>query len=266
MRRASDFSRPACVNSSKKNLASGTDLLRHVRSVQHRVRSSARTTADAGNFVFPLSGGVRSAGKDRSCRKSQERKFWENPRMLRIWSAGCSTGEEPYSIAITFCESLKFAEAWEMEILATDISRRALAPRRARRLFASAALQNLDPRQVDTYFSAYKHGFQVTPAHSTNDFVRADESGRAGLCRQTRLHFLHECPDVFLGGAAPARFLHRFYDALEPGGYFLLGHSETLSNVAGEIRVGGAAAIAAFTANRLRRNARIVAVSWRRRL
>ena len=56
----------------------------------------------------------------------QERKFWENPRTLRIWSAGCSTGEEPYSIAITLCDSLKFAEAWEIEILATDVSRRAL--------------------------------------------------------------------------------------------------------------------------------------------
>ena len=54
------------------------------------------------------------------------KKFWENPRTLRLWCAGCSTGEEAYSIAITLADSLDFAEAWNIHILASDISRKAL--------------------------------------------------------------------------------------------------------------------------------------------
>ena len=54
------------------------------------------------------------------------KKFWKNPRTLRIWSAGCSTGEEPYSIAITISDSLSFSDSWSVEILATDVGRHAL--------------------------------------------------------------------------------------------------------------------------------------------
>ena len=48
---------------------------------------------------------------------------------------------------------------------------------------------------------------------------------------QHRLHLLHERADVFLRGAPRSAILQRFYDALEPGGYFLLGHAESLANV-----------------------------------
>ena len=110
-------------------------------------------------FRYPA---VYEALEKKILPEVQERKFWENPRLLRIWSAGCSTGEEPYSIAISICESLKFAEAWEIEILATDISRRAL--RHAERgTYPKRSLQDLSLRQVETYFTAGKHGYQVKP-------------------------------------------------------------------------------------------------------
>jgi chemotaxis protein methyltransferase CheR len=159
----------------------------------------------------------------------QERKFWQNPRTLRIWSAGCSTGEEPYSIAITVCDALKFAEAWEIEILATDISRRAL--RHAERgLYSKRSLQSVPLGQVETYFTPGKHGFQVKPrirrmiSFAQMNLVESVYVGKIDciFCMNVLMYFSEE---------RRLYILRRFYDALEPGGYFLLGHAETLSNV-----------------------------------
>src|SRR5260370_2607568 len=81
-----------------------------------------------------------------------EKKFWENPSSLRIWSAGCGTGEEPYSIAMGICDSLEFAGAWNIHILATDISRKSLQ-RAERGLYSAQSLVPLSPRQKETYFT-----------------------------------------------------------------------------------------------------------------
>jgi len=148
---------------------------------------------------------------------------------LRIWSAGCSTGEEPYSIAVSLCQSLKFAEAWEIEILATDISRRAL--RHAERgVYSKRSLQDVSLGQVETYFTAMKHGFQVKPrirrmiSFAQMNLVESVYVGKFDciFCMNVLMYFSDE---------RRIAILRRFYDALEPGGYFLLGHSETLSNV-----------------------------------
>jgi len=69
---------------------------------------------------------VYEALRKRVLPELHAKKFWKNPRTLRIWSAGCSTGEEPYSIGITIADSLSFADAWNVEILATDVGRHAL--------------------------------------------------------------------------------------------------------------------------------------------
>ena len=107
---------------AEKELKSGTDLLRVMRgsSIEYEALLEGLLTQETSFFRYPA---IFTALEGKILPEMQERKFWENPRSLRIWSAGCSTGEEPYSIAITLCESLKFAEAWEIEILATDISR-----------------------------------------------------------------------------------------------------------------------------------------------
>src|SRR6185437_7672207 len=109
----------------EKKLAGGADLLRHIRhsSAEYESLLEGLLTQETSFFRYPA---IFGALERKILPELQERKFWENPRTLRIWCAGCSTGEEPYSVAITLCDSLKFAEAWQIEILATDISRRAL--------------------------------------------------------------------------------------------------------------------------------------------
>src|ERR1700728_444595 len=144
-----------------KRIASWTELLRDVRASgsAYDALLEQLLTQDRSFFRYPA---VYEALKKRILPEIQERKFWQNPRKLRIWSAGCSTGEEPYSIAITLSDALKFAEAWEIEILATDISRRAL--RHAERgVYSKRSLKDLSERQMETHFAPAKHGFHVKP-------------------------------------------------------------------------------------------------------
>ena len=212
----------------EKGLASGTDLLAHVRgsSIEYEALLERLLTQETSFFRYPA---VFEALEKRILPEVQERKFWENPRTLRIWSAGCSTGEEPYSVAITVADALKFAEAWEIEILATDISRRAL--RHAERgVYSKRSLQNVSLGQIEAHFTNSKAGFQVKPrirrmiSFAQMNLVESVYVGKIDciFCMNVLMYFSEERR---LG------ILRRFYDALEPGGYFLLGHSETLINV-----------------------------------
>jgi len=212
----------------EKRLSGGHELLRTVRgsSIEYESLLERLLTQETSFFRYPA---VHEALEKRILPEFQERKFWQNPRTLRIWSAGCSTGEEPYSIAITLCESLKFAEAWEIEILATDISRRAL--RHAERgAYSRRSLRDVSLHQVETYFTPTKHGYQVKPrirrmiSFAQMNLVESVYVGKLDciFCMNVLMYFSVE---------RRLSILRRFFDALEPGGYFLLGHSETLSNV-----------------------------------
>ena len=212
----------------EKGLANGTDLLRQVRgsSIEYESLLERLLTQETSFFRYPA---VYEALEKKILPELQDRKFWESPRTLRIWSAGCSTGEEPYSIAVTLCESLKFVEAWEIEIMATDISRRAL--RHAERgVYSKRSLQNVSLGQVDAYFTSSKHGYQVRPrvrrmiSFAQMNLIEPVYVGKFDciFCMNVLMYFSDD---------RRLAILRRYYEALEPGGYFLLGHAETLSNV-----------------------------------
>ena len=212
----------------EKSLADGTELLKLVRgsSIEYEALLERLLTQETSFFRYPA---VYDALEKRILPEIQERKFWESPRSLRIWSAGCSTGEEPYSIAVTVSDALKFPEAWEIEILATDISRRALSQADCG-IYARRSLQNVSPEQVESHFSATKHGYQVRPRiRKMISFVQMNLVEPAYFGKFDCIF----CMNVLMYFSEKRRLaiLRRFYDALEPGGYFLLGHSETLSNV-----------------------------------
>lgn len=195
-------------------------------SIEYESLLERLLTQETSFFRYPA---VYEALQRKILPEVQERKVWHNPRTLRIWSAGCSTGEEPYSIAITVTDALKFAEAWEIEILATDISRRAL--RHAERgQYAKRSLQHLDPRHVDIHFSPTKHGYQVKPR--TRKMISFAQMNLAEHVYVGKLDCIF-CMNVLMYFSEERRLaiLRRFYDSLEPGGFFVLGHSETLSNL-----------------------------------
>src|SRR5512146_51509 len=152
------------------------------------------------------------------------KKFWENPRALRVWSAGCSTGEEPYSIAISICDTVEFAEAWNIKILATDISKQALTMAE-RGVYSPRVLENLSPRQIETYFQKIGDQYMVRPklrslvSFAPMNLAQAVYVGRFDciFCMNVLIYFSEE---------KRAQLIQRFFEYLEPGGYLFLGHAE----------------------------------------
>src|SRR5579864_488198 len=107
----------------QKTVAHGAELLRRVTcsNVEYDRLLERLLTQETSFFRYPA---VYQALRERVLPELYEKKFWSDPRSLRIWSAGCSSGEEPYSIAISVLEALELPDTWKIEILATDISRK----------------------------------------------------------------------------------------------------------------------------------------------
>jgi chemotaxis protein methyltransferase CheR len=156
-------------------------------------------------------------------------------RTLRIWSAGCSTGEEPYSIAMVLLEHFPQLADWNIHILGTDINKRAL--RRAREgVYGVRALRVTDPLYREKYFQQVGSSYVLDPR--VRNLVRfsylnlqtgafpATENGTAEIdllfCRNVMIYF---------GIATTRRIVERFVDCLRPEGYLFLGHAETLSHI-----------------------------------
>jgi chemotaxis protein methyltransferase CheR len=206
----------------------GSELLRVIRgsNVEYDALLERLLTQETSFFRYPA---IYAALKNRILPEIQEKRFWLNPRTLRIWSAGCSTGEEPYSIAIAVVDALTFAEAWQIEILATDISQRALR-HATHGVYSQRGLENLAPEQVETYFTHTKHGYSVKPR--IRRMVSFAQMNLAQSVYVGKLDCIF-CMNVLMYFSEERRnsLIRRFYDYLEPGGYLLLGHAESIANL-----------------------------------
>src|SRR5437899_3964271 len=145
----------------RKGHARGIDLLRAIKKTNFDFQELLESllTQETSFFRYP---GVFEAFEKRVLPELHIRKFWKNPRSLRIWSAGCSTGEEPYSIAITVSDAVSFADAWNVEILATDVGRQALK-HAERGVYSGRSLGSVTEKQLANHFAAVEGGQQVKP-------------------------------------------------------------------------------------------------------
>ncbi|HEX8872188.1 MAG TPA: protein-glutamate O-methyltransferase CheR, partial [Candidatus Acidoferrum sp.] len=157
------------------------------------------------------------------------KKFWKNPRTLRVWSAGCSTGEEPYSIAITIVDSLSFADAWDVDILATDVGRQALK-HAERGIYSGRSIASVNDRQKATHFTSVDGGQQVKPR--LRKMISFTQMNLASPVYVGRMDLIF-CMNVLIYFTEERRHavVQRFFDVLEPGGYLFLGHSESISKM-----------------------------------
>lgn len=154
-------------------------------------------------------------------------------KKLRIWSAGCSTGEEPYTLSIMLHEELKNEiNSWDIKITAMDLSEAVLASAR-RGVYSDYALRTTPKPIVDKYFTAKGTTFEVKPElKKIINFVPGNLSDRIGLKRIERSHILF-CRNViiYFDDEMKKQVIESFYDNLLPGGYMFIGHSESLHNI-----------------------------------
>lgn len=158
-------------------------------------------------------------------------------RALRLWSAGCSTGEEPFTIAMVLRDALPPARYATTRILATDISTRALAAARAA-AYDARAVADVPPPFRRTAF--------VRRGESESYRVRAEL--RAAV-RFARLNLVDRWPMrgpfdaifcrnvmIYFDQHARQRVVERFIELLAPGGHLFVGHSESLGVLARGLR------------------------------
>lgn len=212
----------------ERGFTRGTELLRAARktNVEYEGLLEKLLTQETTFFRYPA---VFEAFEKHVLPELHVKKFWRNPRTLRVWSAGCSTGEEPYSIAITVLDTLSFADAWEVEILATDIGRQALKVAE-RGSYAGRSIASVNPKQLATHFSQLNGGYQVK--NRIRKIVSFAQMNLASPVYVGRMDLIF-CMNVLIYFSEERRraLVQRFYDALEPGGYLFLGHSESISKM-----------------------------------
>jgi len=160
-------------------------------------------------------------------------------RHLRVWSAGCSTGEEPYTLSMILMEECATKLAgWSFEIVATDLNERSVAHAK-QAMYGAYSTRNLSPYYRQKYFKARGDNL------SLNGEVKTHVS-------LTRLNFLDDARMAFLKGfdvifccnvliyfdlVSKRRVIQHFYNNLLPHGYLFLGHSESLYGVSDDFRL-----------------------------
>lgn len=152
-------------------------------------------------------------------------------RRLAIWSAGCSTGEEAYTIAIFVHESGLFT-GWDVRVIGSDISKRSVATAR-RAIYRGSSFRAISEAARHTYFRDTPEGPQVV------DYIRKMchfghlnllDGGKCSIVGRVDAIF---CRNVLIYFDVRSRrqVIDNLYERLIPGGYLMLGHSESLLNV-----------------------------------
>jgi chemotaxis protein methyltransferase CheR len=160
-------------------------------------------------------------------------------KKLRFWSAGCSTGEEAYTLSILLLEQIaqKYKD-WTFEITATDLNDNSIIKCREG-LYAEYAVRNLSPERRQRFFKQEGNLYRV------NDEVRARvKFERLNLQDQPAILFMKGfdlifCCNVliYFDGVAKRRTVDHFYNGLVPGGHLFLGECETLFGIYDQFRL-----------------------------
>ncbi len=159
---------------------------------------------------------------------------------LRFWSAGCSTGEEPYTLAMFLLEeSEKLLAGWSFDILATDLNDSSLETARAG-IYGEYALRNTSEALRGKYFRIYSDTtWQISDrVKSLVHFERINLSDDRTMALKRGMDVIFCCNVlIYLDLESKRRVVRHFYSNLTTGGYLFLGHSESLFQVDDSLRL-----------------------------
>ena len=158
---------------------------------------------------------------------------------LRVWSAGCSTGEETYTLAMILMEETQTnLKGWTFEVVATDLNDRSVA-KAQEGVYNDYAVRNVPPEFMKKYFTKAGQDFRV--ADSVKPFI---SFSRMNMLDDSKMLFMRGFDVIFccnvliyFDGKSKTRTIQHFYNALLTSGYFFLGHSESLFGISEKFRL-----------------------------
>lgn len=154
----------------------------------------------------------------------------ENDLRLRIWSAGCSTGEEPYTLAIIIKETLgQELYRWFIDILASDIDSTVISFAE-KGIYSAYSLRNAPSQYKKKYFRVSQDSYQID-----DQIKRRVRFRRLNLVDESQMKLVPSMDVIFCRNvliyfeeSSRKKAVSYFYDILHPGGYLFVGHSESL--------------------------------------
>lgn len=156
----------------------------------------------------------------------------QQDRRVRLWSAGCSTGEEPYSISIVLAESAIGGANWDTRLLATDLDSNVVATAK-RGVYAEARIAGLSQQRSRKWFSALGGQGEVEVDATLRERITFKQLNLMKEWPMRGPFDMIFCRNVVIYFDKPTqkRLFERYADMLVEGGYLFLGHSESMHNL-----------------------------------
>ena len=207
----------------------------------HAHLSHAESAVDLEAFIAELTIGETYFFRHRAQFEALERTILpdliarrSDERRLRIWSAGCATGEEPYSLAILLDRMLPDREQWNVMILGTDINRASLEQAQ-RGIYRTWSFRGVDAAMQRRYFTRIGDGYRIAPEIArmvTFSYLNLVGDAYPSLATNTTSMDLVLCRNVliYFGGPAIEGVLGRLHASLCDGGWLVSGPADTSAN------------------------------------
>lgn len=153
-------------------------------------------------------------------------------KYIRIWSAGCSTGEEPYTIAMLLLEKIADFKNYDVEIIANDISENVLQAAR-KGIYHELTLRTTPKPYIDKYFTKTGNVYRINDNVKKNikfSQINLTDSLKMSLIKNVDIIFCRNVT-IYFSDEVKRTVTKYFYNSLVKGGYYFIGHSESLHGI-----------------------------------